>query len=63
MSKFKIGASYRVWGIVEVEAETLEQAIDWAKSNKFDIELPTNAEYIDDSFEIDDDIELAENLQ
>lgn len=63
MKTFKVGTSYRVWGTIEVEADTLEQAIEYAKQNKRYIELPTNAEYIEDSFEIDDDLEFAKSFQ
>ncbi|HHX71169.1 MAG TPA: hypothetical protein GX708_24380 [Gallicola sp.] len=63
MKKFKVGTSYRVWGTVEVEAETLEQAIEYAKNHKEYIELPINPEYIEGSFEIDDDLEFAKSFQ
>ena len=63
MAKFKVGVTYRVWGTVDVEADTLEQAIEYAKNHKNNIELPVNTEYIEDSFEIDDDVEIMKSYQ
>lgn len=63
--EFKIPVSWEVCGEVIVEAEDLESAIEKA----FNIEkygegfsLPTDSEYIDGSFKIDDDIDFAKYL-
>jgi hypothetical protein len=45
MATWKIPVSWEMGGIVEVEAETVEQAIDmFDKDNDF-FELPTDTEY------------------
>lgn len=63
MKSFKIPVIYKVFGTVEVEAETLEDAIQYADKHIKDLELPTNGEYIEDSYEIcDDDISYIEQL-
>lgn len=46
---YQIPVVYSSWGIVEVEAISLEEACDIARSGP----LPYRAEYIDGSFEID----------
>lgn len=46
---YQIPVVYSSWGIVEVEAVSLEDACELARSGP----LPYNAEYIDGSFEID----------
>ena len=47
------------WGIVEVEAETLEEAIAKFDKEEDEYSLP-EAEYIDGSFEREKDIEIIE---
>ena len=53
MKTFKICVVYQNWGWVEVEAEDLESAIEYAKDNIDELPLPDEPEYIDDSYEID----------
>lgn len=56
--KYKIPVIWQNWGIVEVEADNLEKAIELAKEGG----LP-KGEYIEDSFEIDEyGIHLHNNL-
>ena len=54
----KIPVEYKVWGTVEVEADSLEEALKYAKANKDELELPYYTEYIEDSYVIAaDDVE------
>lgn len=49
MSKtYRLGCVWQCWGIVNIEAENIEQAIDIAREGP----LP-DGDYIDDSFEVD----------
>ena len=52
MNKYKIPVSWSVCGIMEVEANSLEDAIDKAE----DMPLPTDTDYIDGSFEVNRDM-------
>lgn len=52
MGTFKIPVEYKVWGLVEVEAENAEQALNYAKYNIVDLPLPNDPEYIEDSYVI-----------
>ena len=52
--KFSIPVTWEVWDRVEVEAETLEEAIKYVKENIDTIPLGTEPEYIDGSYKIDD---------
>lgn len=64
LKEFKIPVSWEVCGEVIIEAENLESAI----AKAFEIEkseglpLPTDSEYIDGSFKIDDDIDFAKYI-
>ena len=56
MSKqvFKIPVSWEVYGSVDIEAESLEEAIEIFDDTEDEISLPTNNEYIDGSFKRED---------
>lgn len=54
MKKFSIPVTWEVWDKVEVEAETIEEAIQYVKDNLDTIPLGTEPEYIDGSYKIDD---------
>jgi len=63
MPKFKIPVTYEMQGMVEVEAPTLEKAVQYANENIDDLPLPDDPSYIEASYEInDDDFELIELL-
>jgi len=51
MEKFIINVSWSMYGYYEIEAETLEEAE--AKVLDPGTPLPTNGEYIEDSFKIE----------
>lgn len=46
---YKIPLVWQSWGIVEVKAGSLEEAMDKAREGS----LPKDGAYIDDSFEVD----------
>ena len=54
MKKFSIPVTWEVWDKVEVEAETIEEAIQYVKDNLDTIPLGTEPEYIDGSYKIED---------
>lgn len=59
MPIFKVPTSYTMTGNIEVEANTLEEAIQYLKENIDDYDLPDNPEYISDSHVVDEDMEYA----
>ena len=54
MKKFSIPVTWQVWDKVKVEAETIEEAIEYVKNNIDEIPLGTEPEYIDGTYKIDD---------
>jgi hypothetical protein len=50
METFKIPVEWSVYATVEIEAESLEEAIRIFDETIDDIPLPTDPNYIDDSF-------------
>lgn len=52
--KYYIPVSWEVWDKVEIEAESLEDAVKFVKENIDDIPLGTEPEYIDGSYKIED---------
>lgn len=57
MAVFRIPVNYSVWGIIEVSAETLEDAIKYSRNNIHELPLPERPEYIEDSYEVEEDDE------
>lgn len=53
--KIKLPVSYEVFGIVEVEADNIEDAINYFNENCNEIELPDHPEYVDGSFQLSGD--------
>lgn len=65
MKTFKIPVTWEVYGTVEIQAETAEKALYIAKEIEHQGEglpLPTESEYVDGSFEINDDIDLVKMI-
>ena len=63
MRKFKIPVSWEVCGIVEVEAQDIDEAIEIARDEEGVIPLPTDSDYIDGSWRVSDaDPEAIEQL-
>jgi hypothetical protein len=58
IKKFKIPVSYEVCGEITVEAKTAKAALKYALKNIDMLELPEHVEYIDGSFEVNEDIDL-----
>lgn len=54
MKKFSIPVTWEVWDKIEVEAETIEEAIQYVKDNLDTIPLGTEPEYVDGSYKIED---------
>ena len=54
MKKFSIPVVWQVWDKIDIEAETIEEAIQYTKENLDILPLGTEPEYIDGSYQIDD---------
>lgn len=67
MAKFKIPVEWSVYGVVEIEADSIEEAVDKFDETIDDTPLPDQSEYIDDSFRREtsssDDIEYYKKMQ
>ena len=50
---FKIPVTYKEFEFAYVEAETLDEAIDFVKEHPDEIEILKEPEYVDDTLEID----------
>ena len=60
MQKYKIPCVWEVYGYIEIEAETLQDAIELAEQD--DRPLPKESSYIEGSFWVDyDGIDYEEN--
>ena len=57
MKSWKIPVIWQEIGIVEVEANTLEEAIEIARDDDGVISIPDNGEYLEGSWEVDCDDE------
>lgn len=61
MPKYKIPVTWTVCGLLEVEAEDLDAAIERVRDNPDDFELPGHHDYVDGSFEVtSDDRQIVE---
>lgn len=50
MAKIKLPVSWEVCGFVEVEADSIEEAMEYFERNTDNIPLPDDGEYVDGSF-------------
>lgn len=50
MSKIKLPVSWEVSGFVEIEADSIEEAMDYFEKNLDFIKLPKDSEYVYGSF-------------
>lgn len=50
MSKIKLPVSWEVSGFVEVEADSIEKAMEYFEENVDSFSLPNDWEYVDGSF-------------
>lgn len=53
MKTWRIPVSWEVCGMVEIEADTLDEAIDIAENDET-IPLPTDNDYVDGSWRVDE---------
>lgn len=60
-NKYKIAISYQKCGYVDVYGKDLTEALSWAKDHIDDFELSDDDEYIDGSYEIDEESTIAAN--
>lgn len=57
----KVAVTWEMCGYVDIEADTMEEAMEKFKRESDYIKLPTNAEYVDGSFVLStDDVEEME---
>lgn len=56
MKTFKIPVSWEMYGYVDIEAETLEEALNSFDNSAHAIDLPSCQNYVDGSFEREEDI-------
>lgn len=61
MKTYKVAVEWSLFGETEVEANSLEEAIQHVKDNLDDIPLP-QGEYIDGSFAINKSLELQQAI-
>ena len=52
MKTWRIPVVWSVFSVIEVEAETLEQAMEIAEDKEENIPLPTDLSYLDGSWEL-----------
>ena len=55
MKTYKVPVVYTMYGYVEVEAESMDQAVDKVQNGDGDMPLPDTADYVEGSFEVDHD--------
>ena len=60
--KYRVCVEWSVMAIIEVEAESIDEAIENIESNT-DAPLPTNGGYIDGSFSVNHDFTIDENKE
>lgn len=58
MKTWKIPCVWQMYGYLKIEANTLEEAIE--KAYDADQGLPDDGDYIDNSFEVDEDLSVEE---
>jgi len=57
MAKFYLPITYKVSGAVEIEADTIEDAVEYFHIHPDEIPLPYETEFVDGSMVLDDDME------
>lgn len=58
MKTFKIPVTWEVYGIVKIEADSLEEALNIFDKTEDEISLPLDSEYVDGSFKREDSEEF-----
>ena len=63
MKTWKVPVTWEVCGFVEIEAKTLEEAIELAKDDEGVIPLPEESDYVDGSWRVtEEDVEIIRTL-
>lgn len=62
MPIYRVGVSWREWGIAEVPATSLEEAISKVQDGDGGVTFPEDGEYVDGSTEVDPDTGWQESL-
>ena len=63
MKTWKIPVTWEVSGFVEIEAKTLEEAIEVAKDDEDIIPLPAESDYVDGSWRVtEEDLEIIRTV-
>lgn len=52
---YKVPVVWEMMGYVLVDAESSEEAVAYAKEHKDEFTLPTDGNYLEDSFEVDEE--------
>jgi hypothetical protein len=55
MKTYKVPVVYTMYGYVEVEAESMAEAVDEVENGGGDMPLPSASDYVEGSFEVDHD--------
>lgn len=50
--KIKLPVTWEAFGIVEIEANSIEEAVNYFNENSDYINMPKNSEYVDGSFHL-----------
>ena len=59
----KVAVTWEMCGYVDIDAETMEEAMEKFNENSDHIKLPTNGEYVDGSFQLSsEDVEEMEAM-
>lgn len=51
---YKVPVVWSMMGYILVDADSSEEAMEYVKAHKNEVPLPANAEYLEDSFEVDE---------
>ena len=62
MKTFLIPVEWESFGTVEIQANTLEEALQYAKENIDELPLPDDREYMEGSYKINEDEGFIEFL-
>lgn len=59
----KVAVTWEVCGYVDIEAETMEEAMEYFNENSDEIKLPDDFDYVDGSFQLSSqDVEEMETM-
>ena len=63
MKKWKIPVTWEVCGVIECEAPTLEEAMEYARDEDGVIPLPTESDYVEGSWRLSYETDEAETVR